>query len=366
MNTASTSTSPQWSVSKDYLKLTPAKLNSVENSVGEFVKDDALKQLAIDAIHGKVTEDCFNNLSVFTKAVAYDGFNPQTIILELVSKAAKDTKTGAEMFIFEADGVKYELPKKCDVARDVQMFAALFLVRGNNLFKILKTISKDAKTAISHKIAAYSLKSDDDADAVARRRKERVVLSSKDVTLSRIAASFPHITLAVAKKVNIMGKANCTAIKQQAILQGAGKPKYDMPVVLQHGMLPALLSKTQPAEEQELRQFCYMFNLEQTLTLQHPNIKKSMYNEPLANQIENSMKFVDAAINGPMMKDEDRFSLRKGLFSSTEDAVNYWVTAGSDAWIRASTSATYTSLMMMLTNEVGSLSPNREDDVTRK
>ena len=146
------------------------------------------------------------------------------------------------------------------------MFVALFLVRGNNLFKILKTVSKDAKTAISHKIAAYSLKSDDDADAAARRRKERVILSSKDVTLSRIAASFPHITLAVAKKVAIQGKANCTAIKQQAMLLGNGKLKYEMPIVLQHGMIPALLMKSQPADEQPLRQFCYMFNMEQTLT----------------------------------------------------------------------------------------------------
>ncbi|CAD0193943.1 unnamed protein product [Chrysodeixis includens] len=158
MSTSSTASPSEWSVAKDYLKFSHLSLREVERGVGDFIKDDSLKQLAVDAIQGKVTQDCFNSLVAFTKAVAYDGFNPQTIILELVTKAAKATKTGSEVFKFETDGVEYELPKRCNMARDVQKFAALFLVRGNNLFMILKTISKDAKAAISHKIAAYSIK----------------------------------------------------------------------------------------------------------------------------------------------------------------------------------------------------------------
>ena len=72
------------------------------------------------------------------------------------------------------------------------------------------------------------------------------------------------------------------------------------------------------------------------------------------------MKFVDAAINGPMMSDSERVALRKGLFSGSEDAINYWINAGSDAWMRAASAATYTSLVMMLTSEVAAINQDRD------
>lgn len=77
-----------------------------------------------------------------------------------------------------------------------------------------------------------------------------------------------------------------------------------------------------------------------------------MCSEAISSQVENSVKFVDAAINGPLLSDVERAALLKGLFSGSEDAVTKWVDAGADFWVRAAASATYSSLMIALNHEL--------------
>lgn len=243
----------------------------------------------------------------------------------MVKKASKP-KNEEGVFVFSVDGLTFNIPKGANLPKDVLALVTVFLVRGNNLFKILKTVSKDAKMALSSKMALYGIKSDDDADAAARRRKERVILSSKDITLSRIAASFPQITLAVAKSSNIKGKANLMAIKE-CYKQACADTTTEMPTVLQHGLIPALLSKSEPQDQSNLLEFCYMFNLEQSMTLQPPNVKKTMMQEPLSTHIENSMKFVQAAINGPLTDDNERYLMVKSLITD-DTAIKNWIDAG--------------------------------------
>lgn len=100
---------------------------------------------------------------------------------------ADPLKGPIEFYSFSTDGIDYKVPIGF-LAEDVQMLAILFLVKGNNLFKILKTISKEAKVAVSAKTSVYKIKSDDESEALAPKRKEKVVLSSKDTTFT------PHYT----------------------------------------------------------------------------------------------------------------------------------------------------------------------------
>lgn len=194
------------------------------------------------------------------------------------------------------------------------------------------------------------MKSDDDSDAAARKRKERVILASKDITLSRIAASFPHITLSVAKHAGIQGKANLIAIKEQFKLN---EKKHDvqMPAVLQHGLIPALIPKADDSKYGALRDFCYMFNLEQTVTLQHPSVKKSMIMEPIQTHIDNSIKYVSAAVNGPLTDDTTRVLLLDAIINIEDDKINPWIKAGQDAWRKSQNVFNYSSLVTSLTQE---------------
>lgn len=281
---------PDWSVCKDYLHLNANQSIGLSTQLDSFIQNADAKKLAIEAIQGKVSHDCFKNLKAFAQSVAYDGFNPQTIILEMAKCALDDKTPPGEDFTFSFSGLTCSVSRKADLARDVQLLATLFLVRGNNLYKILKTVEKRAKEVIDLKRGTYKIKSDDDAQAAARKRKEKVILSSTDITLSRVAASFPHITLAIAKQCCIAGKAELAATKLTH--QFTCDNHKQIPEVLQHGLLPALLSKSMPDNEIELRNFCYMFNLEQTITLQPVAVKKTMINESINTQMDQSVRFV--------------------------------------------------------------------------
>ncbi|QNQ79765.1 nucleocapsid protein [Euproctis pseudoconspersa bunyavirus] len=342
---------PTWTVLSGAIRVKAATISSIKAEVKAFTKED-LTALALEAVEGKIPETQFKSLKAFASSIAYDGFNPQ-VIIALLAEKAKNGQKDDEKVTFTLDKTVFSATKGIDFGTDVQILITLFLVRGNNLFKIMKTVSKEAKVLLAGKIAAYGLKSDDDADAAARKRKEKVVLSSTDITLSRIASSFPHLTLAIAKEAQIAGKASLAAITAQMKIDRNSHNIPSIPHVLQHGMIPALLSKTEPDNERDLRQFCYMFNLEQTITLQHPAAKKVMLLEPISSQVENSMKFVSAAIQGPLMSDDVRQDILGGLLGLEDDPdIKSWIIAGSNAWVKASSASNYSSLMLNYADQV--------------
>lgn len=142
-----------WDYLEGYLKLTKTTAAKIVTDQASFLPED-LRSLASDAIRGKVGKSHHEALVAFTKAISYDGFNPQTIIHELVLKAKKanEPKPAEGTYNFELDGQVYSITHAANIAKDCHMLIALFLVRGNNLFKIMKTISKDAKIAINAKM----------------------------------------------------------------------------------------------------------------------------------------------------------------------------------------------------------------------
>lgn len=110
---------------------------------------------------------------------------------------------------------------------------------------------------------------------------------------------------------------------------------------MQHRLLPALLARDDPPNQQDEINFCYMLNLEQSMTLLSPARKRA------------ARKFVFAAINGPLSSNDIRSTLLDGLKEDGDGiaAYNQWIKAGSDAWNKCLTSSTYLSVVERLSRE---------------
>lgn len=64
-----------------------------------------------------------NGLAVYSKAVNYYGFNPQTIMIELFTKVLNEKHIAESDFQFTCDGINYAVPKKRVLTKDVQKHA---------------------------------------------------------------------------------------------------------------------------------------------------------------------------------------------------------------------------------------------------
>lgn len=249
------------------------------------------------------------------------------------------------------EGFSFEVSEAADLANDVLFLTTLFLTRGNNLRKILTTIDKQVKEALQAKIKTYNLKSYTDEDASKRKRNEKVEMSSKELTLSRITASFPQIALAVVMNTDVRGKADLLCMGLQYKID-YGKSS-DPPAILTHGLIPALLPKTSDSMFLELKKFSYFFNIEQTVTLQTPSMKRNIISEPISRSLELAEKFVNAAINGPLNSDTSRqvFLKHLGLEDPSEE-IKRWIAVGAKLHSKAAAYGSYYMLQNALTNEL--------------
>lgn len=249
------------------------------------------------------------------------------------------------------DGQTFVVSEKAELANDVLFLTTLFLTRGNNLRKILSTIDKNIKEALQCKIRTYSIRSDTDEEVSRRKRGEKVEMAAKEVTLSRITASFPQIALSVVKRTDIKGKVDLTCMVMQYKLDH--NQASEVPAILTHGLIPALLPKADDMNFLELKKFCYFFNIEQTVTLQTPSARRNVINEPITRAMELAEKFVNAAINGPLNDDACRKDLLSHLgLSNPEGDLKKWIGVGSKLHTRAVSMGSYYMLQTSLANEL--------------
>jgi hypothetical protein len=227
--------------------------------------------------------------------------------------------------------------------------------------KILASIDKDTKTVLSKKISTFGIKNDTEDDANRRRKNERIPLGSKDITLSRIAASFPHITLSVAMNTGTLGKVEQSCLRMQYKISNRSRQNDEIPAVLTHGLIPALIPKADHSRFMNLKFYCFIFNVEQSVTLQTPSAKRVIINEPMSKLLESAEKFVNAAINGPLNDDNVRARLLDELeLTDTEGMAFRWIKAGADLYAKAVIASSYQMLYTTLSEECRSIDRTAE------
>lgn len=125
------------------------------------------------------------------------------------------------------------------------------------------------------------------------------------------------------------------------------------PAILTHGLIPSLLPKLDNVETIQLKNFCYFFNIEQTVTLQMPSMKRNIVNEPISKALEAADKFVNAGINGPLNSDSQRLEILKhlGLIGEVDSEILKWISVGSELYAKAGLSGSYYMLQTQLAME---------------
>lgn len=340
----------KWDILTGFLKLSTQERDNIVEDQLQLINPSNINMVRA-AIMGKVGQNNFKATAMLIKLMEYEGFNPVVTISEM-SKRADDWNSTprSEVWNLTHDGMQFTITERATIAKDVLFLVSLFLTRGNNLRKILATINKEIKTPLMVKIQTYKIKSDSDEDAARRKRAEKIDMTSKDITLSRLTASFPQIALSIVLQTGIPGKVEMTCFKLLYKIRNskAGTP----PAILTHGLIPSLLPKSEDANTAELKRFCYFFNVEQSVTLQMPSMRKNVISEPISKVLESAEKFVDAAISGPLNSDNQRIILLQhlGLYNP-EDDVKEWVQIGADLYARSITAGSYYMLQSQLAAE---------------
>lgn len=198
----------EWSILRDYLRVSSTTREAITSGQLALINPTD-REMVKAAIVGKVVKSNFEATKALIKLMAYEGFNPVTVITEMASRAEKWNKTERNSsWTLTLDGMEFLISEKAELANDVLFISTLFLTRGNNLRKILDSIEKTVNVPLLSKIQAYGIKSDTDEELAKQKRSEKIDLISKDISLSRIAASFPHIALAVVKQTHVRGKVD--------------------------------------------------------------------------------------------------------------------------------------------------------------
>lgn len=197
-----------WDILQGFLKISVLEKNCISKDQIDIINPSD-KKMVRAAVVGRVKKTNFDATRILVKLMAYEGFNPVVVISEMTKMTVKwNESTHPLIWKLTLDGFSFEVTEDADLAKDVLFLTTLFLTRGNNLRKILTTIDKQVKEALQVKIKTYKIKSDTDEDASKRKRNEKVEMSSKELTLSRIRASFPHIALAVVVNTGVRGKVD--------------------------------------------------------------------------------------------------------------------------------------------------------------
>ncbi|CAH2097480.1 unnamed protein product [Euphydryas editha] len=159
------------------------------------------------AIIDRVAKTNFEATAALVKLMAYEAINPVAVIKKKMSQKAevwnKSERTDSWNLI--VDNLTFDLTDKAGLANDVLFLITLFHTRGNNLRKILASIDRTVKSPLLIKMQIYGIKNDTDEDSTRRKRSEKVDMNSRDITLSRIAALFPHIGLSIVRKSQVRG-----------------------------------------------------------------------------------------------------------------------------------------------------------------
>ncbi|CAL1685180.1 unnamed protein product [Lasius platythorax] len=140
-------------------------------------------------------------LKALTEVTRYQGFNPREIIKQLLDHAAVQQDVLADERSLEkvesqvkVDGQvrEFTFTSNMDFHSDMQFICLMFITRGAAFDKILKKSSKTMETCMNLMKTKYNINT--------MKRKPDLALDGKTITIPRIAASFPNITVGLFKK----------------------------------------------------------------------------------------------------------------------------------------------------------------------
>ncbi|CAB3256944.1 unnamed protein product [Arctia plantaginis] len=280
-------------------------------------------------------------------AVQYMGFDARQIIAQFYKKADENLiEDGSVPTLTCGDAVLHE---KNDPKTDLLFFINTFLERGNNISKAVLRCDSNAGNVLSRKARAYGISMDPN--------KNKTVLSTKDLTLSRLAQAF-----AVCAATIILDKG----------VQGKLKSKLlgPLPIIMQHTIFASLIPTTSNFSE-SLREVAQILNMEMSIMLSLPKEKRKMMTKSIEDLLEVSNQYVDAAMNGSTMSDavKMRILLKAGVIVVDNKVMKLsqetQVVVARLAGVRAKSRLTYSMAIEQLAVEEHShfCVPNKLDNV---
>lgn len=132
--------------------------------------------------------ECINAISAHMSVFEYQGFDPAVTLRELLTKFEAKKYKGRSS-LAKAPDSNY---KAGDFNTDMSYLISLFLTRGTNWANIKKKSTAELVHIMDHLAALYSIK--------VTREKNESSPGPRIITLSRIAASLPHITVGLFLK----------------------------------------------------------------------------------------------------------------------------------------------------------------------
>lgn len=231
------------------------------------------------------TDEEWSNNAKIRDAVAYIGFDANRIVCEFF-KRADAHKRGVDDPLLTVG--EFQLYEKNDARTDLLFFLNVFLERGNNLQKALLRCDDVVAPTLRRKAQAYGI--------TIEKTQNRSILGTKHLTLARLAQAFSHATATLILKDKIKSKLD-------------SKLFPGLPLLMAHTIFPSLIPAGVDGVSDVLREVSQFVNVEMSFMLADPKQKRKMAVRSLEDLSEQSIMYVDAAMNGSVTSDAARVSV---------------------------------------------------------